>query len=69
MERDSLGNDLQEVVLDRSKRAKALLTLEKFSLIKWDRMKQMILIHRLVQSVFRIEMCETVTKDATRHNC
>ena len=56
---NSLGDDLQEVVLDRSKRAKALLTLEKFSLIKWDRVKQVILIHRLVQAVLKYGMSET----------
>jgi tetratricopeptide (TPR) repeat protein len=56
---DALKSDLQEVILDRSKRAKALLTLEKFSLIKWDRTTQVILIHRLVQTVLRYEMPDT----------
>jgi tetratricopeptide (TPR) repeat protein len=56
---NALKNDLQEVVLDRNKRAKALLTLEKFSLIKWDRRTQVILIHRLVQATLRNEMSES----------
>ena len=56
---NALENDLQEIILNRSKRAKALLTLEKFSLIKWDRMAQIVLIHRLVQTVIRDDMSET----------
>ena len=54
----ALVNNLQEVVLDRSKLAKTLLELEKFSLIKWDRQAKSILIHRLVQIMIRDEMSE-----------
>ena len=54
-----LENDLREIIPDRSRRAKALLILEKFSLIKWDRMTQTISIHRLVQTVLRDELSHT----------
>jgi len=39
--------------------AKALLELEKFSLLKWDRRAQTLLIHRLVQAVVKDEMSDT----------
>src|SRR5437016_5800844 len=42
----------------QSELAIALLELEKFSLIKWDRQHQSISIHRLVQTVVRDDMPE-----------
>jgi tetratricopeptide (TPR) repeat protein len=52
----ALNNDLREVVLDLSELAKALIELEKFSLIKWDRKKKTLYIHRLIQTVVKDEM-------------
>ena len=51
-----LENGLHLVVSNPIDRAKALMELEKFSLIKWDRQAKSILIHRLVQTVIRDEM-------------
>ena len=53
-----LGNGLRQVVSNPIRLAEALIGLEKFSLIKWDRLAKSILIHRLVQSVIRDEMSE-----------
>jgi tetratricopeptide (TPR) repeat protein len=50
---DALGCDLQRVVSVPGELAKALLELEKFSLIRWDRRKKLISLHRLVQTVIR----------------
>jgi tetratricopeptide (TPR) repeat protein len=47
----ALDDDLRQVISNRSKTAEALLELEKFSLIKWDRSNRSISIHRLVQTV------------------
>lgn len=56
---NALENNLQEVILKRSKLAKALLELEKFSLIKWNRTSQVVLVHRLVQMVLKDEMTDS----------
>lgn len=53
---DALEEDLRHIIFDRIKMATALLELEKFSLIKWDRPNKSITIHRLVQTVVRDEM-------------
>ena len=56
---EALESDLREVVLNRSKMAKALLELEKFSLIKWDRPTKLLFVHRLIQTVVQDEMSDT----------
>ena len=51
-----LKSELRHILSSQSELAKALLELEKFSLIKWDRQHQSISIHRLVQTVVRDDM-------------
>ena len=51
-----LDKELRRIFLNRNELAKALIELERFSLIKWDRRGGRISLHRLVQSVVRDEM-------------
>jgi len=53
---EALEDDWRHVICDQIQMAMALLELEKFSLIKWDRPNKSITIHRLVQMVVRDEM-------------
>lgn len=53
-----LDNTLRELVSDSLKFAKALLSLENFSLIKWSRERKTLSIHRLVQAVVTDQMEE-----------
>jgi len=55
---NALSNDLQQVVSSRIDLARALIELEKFSLLKWGRLTKTIIIHRLVQTVIRDAMSE-----------
>ena len=55
---EALENDLRHVICDQLEMATALLELEKFSLLKWDRQNKSIAIHRLVQMVVRDEMSD-----------
>ena len=55
---DALPNDLQQVVSSPIDLSKALIELEKFSLLKWNRLTKTLVIHRLVQTVIRDEMSE-----------
>ena len=48
---EALPKDLRHIIVDQTEMATALLELEKFSLIKWDRRNKSITIHRLVQVV------------------
>jgi tetratricopeptide (TPR) repeat protein len=48
--------ELKTVFLNRLEMAKALLELERFSLIKWDRLGKTLSIHRLIQAVVADEM-------------
>jgi len=50
------GEDMQSVFSNRLEMARALLELEKFSLIKWDRIGKLVGIHRLIQTVVTDEM-------------
>lgn len=56
---EALAPDLQQMVANLSQMATALLELEKFSLIKWDRVLRALSIHRLVQIVVRDEMSDS----------
>ena len=59
---DALESDLRKVISVPSELAKALLELETFSLIKWDRRSKIISLHRLVQTVIIDEMtCNEIT--------
>ena len=42
---EALEYDLQHIIFDQIEMATALLELEKFSLIKWDRLNKSIMIH------------------------
>src|SRR5438552_581546 len=53
---NALDRDLQELVLDQTKIANALLELEKFSLVKWNPHVKTVSVHRLVQTVVKDEM-------------
>ena len=55
---EALQEDLQHIIFDQTEMATALLELEKFSLIKWDRPKKSITIHRLVQAVVIDQMSD-----------
>ena len=57
-----LEDDLQQLVSSRIEMTKALLELEKFSLIKWNRQQKTIQIHRLVQMVVNDEMPDAERK-------
>ena len=53
----ALDTHIREIIEDEITRSDALLELEKFSLIKWNRLEsETIVIHRLVQAVIRDEM-------------
>ena len=54
-----LQDDLRQVVSNRIDMSKALIELEKFSLLKWNRLTKTLLIHRLVQSVVKDEMSDS----------
>src|SRR5436190_21923483 len=53
---EGLQDDLRELLSNRINLSKALIELEKFSLLKWNRLTKTLLIHRLVQSVVKDEM-------------
>ena len=55
---EALENDLRDIICDQHEMATALLELEKFSLLKWDRQNKSIRIHRLVQMVVKDEMSD-----------
>src|SRR5208282_603998 len=54
-----LRDDLRQIVSNQIDMSKALIELEKFSLLKWDRLTKTLLIHRLVQSVVKDEMSDS----------
>jgi len=54
----AIKNDAGNDINDEHDLSVALLELEKFSLIKWDRQSQSLSIHRLVQTVIRDKMSE-----------
>lgn len=57
---DGLENGLKALLLNKNESlAKALVELEKLSLIKWDRKNKMLLVHRLVQTVVKEEMLKS----------
>jgi tetratricopeptide (TPR) repeat protein len=55
----ALRYNLQQLVSNRIEMSKALMELEKFSLLKWNRLIKTLLIHRLVQTVIKDEMSDT----------
>ena len=57
-----LDKSLNETVLDENKLAKALLELAKMSIVKWDRRKKLISMHRLIQKVVVDYMPSTVSE-------
>ena len=57
-----LPKDLQPIVASRIDLAKALLELERFSLLKWNRVTKILVIHRLVQTAIRDQMSQEEEK-------
>jgi len=55
----SLDDGLSKMISDSVDMATALLDLESFSLIKWDRRRRTLIIHRLVQVAVKEEMSES----------
>ena len=55
---EAFETDLKQIVLDDYELAVILLVLEKYSLIKWDRVNQALSIHRLVQAVIKDGMSD-----------
>ena len=55
---EGLPIDLQAMVASRMDLSKALLELERFSLLKWNRVTKTLVIHRLVQTAIRDQMSE-----------
>src|SRR5271155_1331840 len=51
--KDGLGKKLRKIISDQGEMARAITDLEKFSLVRWDRPKRLISIHRLVQRVIQ----------------
>ena len=55
---EALQDDLQHIIFDQIEMTTALLELEKFSLIKWDRPNKSVTIHQLVQMVVIDQMSD-----------
>src|SRR5271154_4435885 len=53
---EALRDDLRQLVSNQHDMSKALIELEKFSLLKWNRLTKTLLVHRLVQAVVKDEM-------------
>ena len=51
--KERLDDDVKDLLSDDIELAKALLSLERFSLIKWSRERQSLSIHRLVQAAMK----------------
>ena len=58
---EALPNDLRAIVASRIEFSKALLELETFSLLKWNRLTKTLVIHRLVQTAITDQMSEERT--------
>ena len=55
---EALPDGLRQIVSNRIDMSKALIELERFSLLKWNRLTKTLLIHRLIQMVIRDEMSD-----------
>lgn len=55
---NAFPDDLRQVMSNQIELSKGLIELEKFSLLKWNRLMKTLVIHRLVQAVIRDEMSE-----------
>ena len=54
-----LDDDMKSLLSDNIELAKALLSLERFSLIKWSREHQSVSIHRLVQAAMKDRLLDS----------
>jgi tetratricopeptide (TPR) repeat protein len=54
----AFDSELQNAVTDSMRFATALLSLEKFSLVKWSRESNALSIHRVIQAVVKDQMAE-----------
>jgi hypothetical protein len=55
----ALQDDLRQLVSQDIELSDALLRLETFSLLKWNRLNETLVVHRLVQAVVKDEMSDT----------
>jgi hypothetical protein len=60
---ETLRDNLKNVLLSRIELSSVLIELEKFSLLKWNRLTKTLLIHRLVQAVVKEQ-----TQDSYRNH-
>jgi tetratricopeptide (TPR) repeat protein len=56
---DALPDGLRQLISHEANLLNALLILESFSLLKWNRQNETVVIHRLVQAVVKDEMSDT----------
>jgi hypothetical protein len=54
----ALQDDLQQLLSQGIEMSDALLRLETFSLLKWNRLTETIVVHRIVQAVVKDEMSD-----------
>lgn len=54
----ALDKELQQILSDRTETAAIFIELERFSLIKWDRLHKSISMHRLIQAVLLDNMSD-----------
>ena len=60
---NALRKDLQQLVSNKIELSEALLILERFSLLKWDRLNKTLVVHRLVQAFVKDRMSAADLKD------
>ena len=55
---EALDREIADMATNQFKLTEALTELEKFSLIKWDRLRKLVTMHQLVQAVIRDQLAE-----------
>jgi len=55
---EAFKGEPQDILLSRIELSTVLIELEKFSLLKWNRSRKTLRLHRLVQTVVKDEMSE-----------
>ena len=56
---EALRDNLRQLVSNRIDMSKALIELEKFSLLKWNRFTKTLLVHRLMQAAVKDEISDS----------
>ena len=59
---EALPDAMHQLVSNPMDMSKAFIELEKFSLLKWNRLTKMVLVHRLVQTAVKDEMSVSNSK-------